>query len=265
MKVYATLWRVGFQDAIQYRAEGFIWFLFDVIPPLMMLAFWNTAYEATSSVAGYTLPAMLAYTIGVMVLRNLVSSHVEWDIDYCIRQGALSNYLVRPINVWVIWLLPDSAWRVWRTLMVSPLLVLAIVTLAPTLERPPTGTLELGALVLSLALAYLICFILKLCLGCSGFWLTDVGSVALLYEVLVYLFGGILIPLDLLPEIVQTIARLLPFQYIYSFPLSVLLGRTQGMSLLAGLLVQVVWLLALLALARGLWRAGLTRYEAVGG
>ncbi|MFN0072926.1 MAG: ABC transporter permease [Chloroflexota bacterium] len=265
MKLYATLWRIGIQDAIQYRIEGIIWFLFDVVPPIMMLFFWDVAYESSDVVAGYRLPEMLAYTLGVLVLRNLITVHVEWEIDYEVRQGTLSNYLVRPISPWTIWFFNQLGWRIWRTVLVSPILIVAVIVLAPSLEVPALGPVELVGFVTSLVLAYIVCFLFKLVLGFTAFWLTNIQAVISLSDVIVYLFGGILIPLELLPETLQSMALFLPLQSIFAFPLSVMLGRAQGLEMIHGLFGQVVWAVILSGLATLMWRAGLRHYEAVGG
>jgi ABC-2 type transport system permease protein len=265
MSLYLTLFRIGLQDAIQYRIEGIIWFLFDVLPPIMMLFFWNVAYQDNELVAGYRLPEMLAYTLGVMVLRNLVTVHVEWEIDYEVRQGTLSNYLVRPIHPWTIWFFNELGWRLWRTALVSPILVASVLILGPSLEIPALDATQLAGFVASLLLAYAVCFLFKLILGFTAFWLTNIQAVISLTDVAVYLFGGILIPLQLLPTVLQQMAIFVPLQSIFAFPLSVMLGRAQGMDLYMGLAGQVVWCVVLGLLARIIWSAGLSRYEAVGG
>jgi ABC-2 type transport system permease protein len=265
MNLYFTLFRIGLQDAIQYRIEGAIWFLFDVLPPVMMLFFWSVAYQDAQTVAGYRLPEMLAYTLGILVLRNLVTVHVEWEIDYEIRQGTLSNYLVRPIHPWTVWFFNQLGWRLWRTALVSPILILSVIVLAPSLELPALDSVQLTGFIASLLLAYAVCFLFKLVLGCTSFWLTNIQAVIGLSDVAVYLFGGILIPMELLPGFLQHMASLLPLQSIFAFPLSLMLGRAQGTEMYVGLGGQVVWCLVLGLLARIMWRAGLRRYEAVGG
>jgi viologen exporter family transport system permease protein len=265
MSLYLTLFRIGVQDAIQYRIEGVIWFLFDVIPPVMMLFFWTVAYQDAELVAGYRLPEMLAYTLGVLVLRNLVTVHAEWEVEYEVRQGTLSNYLVRPVSPWTIWFFNQLGWRLWRTALVSPILALAILVLAPSLELPSLDPVQTIMLLASLVLAYVVCFLFKLVLGFTAFWLTNIQAVISLSDVLVYLFGGILIPLQLLPSALQQFALFLPLQSMFAFPLSVLLGRAQGTDMFMGLAGQLVWCVVLWLLATIMWRFGLRRYEAVGG
>jgi ABC-2 type transport system permease protein len=61
------------------------------------------------------------------------------------------------------------------------------------------------------------------------------------------------------------VALWLPLQSIFAFPLSVMLGRAQGLDLYLGLAGQLTWCVVLGALAKVMWTFGLRRYEAVGG
>ena len=256
---------MSLQDALQYRAEAVIWFLFDVLPPIMMAFLWLAAYEGQASVAGYGLGEMLLYTLGVMVLRNVITTHAEWAIDFDIRQGVLSNNLVRPFNTWTLWFLLDTAWRGVRGLLVGPVVLGCLVWLLPYLEAPTVDWRRLPLLVVSLALAYLVCFFSKCCVGFMSFWLTDIFGVSGLWEIAAYIFGGMLVPLDLLPTPLRAVAAILPFQYIYYVPLSLMLGRLEGTELILALAVQLGWVAALALLAWAIWRRGLRRYEAFGG
>jgi ABC-2 type transport system permease protein len=261
---YSLLVSLAFQDALQYRAEGVIWFLFDLLPPLMMIFVWLTAYRDTDSVAGYSLGAMVGYYLGLVFLRNVVTSHPEWEIALAIRNGKLSTLLVKPIHPWGYWMVYDSAWGILRLLMVAPILLAALLLLGDQVRWPPLTPESVAALSLSLPLAYLLCYLVKLCVGLIGFWLLDINGLAGFTEVASYLLGGTIVPLELLPEPLRLVAGVLPFQYIYHFPLSVLLGRLQGEAIWNGLAIQLAWTLGFLLLARWLWYRGLRRYEAVG-
>ena len=124
---------------------------------------------------------------------------------------------------------------------------------------------RLPLLALSVALAYVVCFYLKLCLGFIGFWTNDIMGITTLYEVVANVLGGILIPIALLPEWLQVAARLLPIQAIYNVPLSIMLGKSEGADPWFGIALQLLWIVVLFALAKVLWRAGLRQYESVGG
>ena len=216
-------------------------------------------------VAGYAQGEMLAYTIGVMVLRGTVTLHVEWALDHEIRQGLLSVQLIRPFNYWAFLFADAIAWRFVRLLFTVPVLLAFLYWLGPELGDMSIPLERLPALAVSVALAYVVCFYLKLCLGFIGFWTNDIMGITTLYEVVASVLGGILIPIALLPDWLQVIAWLLPIQAIYSVPLTILLGKSEGADLGWGIALQLGWIIVLYALATVLWRAGLRQYESVGG
>jgi ABC-2 type transport system permease protein len=77
--------------------------------------------------------------------------------------------------------------------------------------------------------------------------------------------SGYLIPLDLFPEVVRAVALKLPFRFLLSFPVELMLGRpTHGdaLLLLAGQWAYVA--LAMIAV-HFFWRAGMRRFGAFGG
>jgi len=49
------------------------------------------------------------------------------------------------------------------------------------------------------------------------------------------------------------------------FPASVFLGKIQGQELVNGLILEFVWAVVFIVLARWLYRIGLRRYSAYGG
>jgi ABC-2 type transport system permease protein len=265
MRLYYALGRLALQEALQYRVEAAIWFLYDVGPPIMMACVWLVAYEGQALVAGYTLGEMLVYTVGVMVLRTLLTSHIEWGMDWEIRQGLLSTYLVRPFSVWGFWFMGEGAWKIVRGMLIVPVLLLCAIWLGPLLGTVQLSLEQLPLFALSLVLAYVVCFLMKLCIGFIGFWTNDISGPSTFYEVTAGILGGVLVPLALLPEPLQAAAPFLPIQAVYSVPMVLLLGKTDGGSPWNGLLLQVAWIGVLWLLGLVLWRAGLRRYESVGG
>jgi ABC-2 type transport system permease protein len=264
MRLYLTLFRISLQDATQYRVESVIWFLYETVPPLMMAAVWLAAYQDQTTVAGFSLAEMLAYTVGVMILRTLITVHLEHGIDYQIRQGDLSNHLVRPFNLWAYWIVDSIGWKMFRNALSIPVVLGCLYWFGPELGALRVPLERLPLLALSVALGAVVCYFLKLCLGFTSFWTNDIVGVATLYEIVANILGGMLIPIALLPDWLQVAARLLPIQAIYSVPLAVLLGKVDGPSAWYGILLQAGWVVVLWALALVLWRAGLRQYEAVG-
>lgn len=98
----------------------------------------------------------------------------------------------------------------------------------------------------------------------AAFWTTRVGAINQTYFVLMLFLSGQIAPLTLLPHPVQVVAAILPFRWVISFPVEVLLGQHTPVEALMGLGAQVAWLIIGIVLVRVVWRAGLRVYSAVG-
>jgi ABC-2 type transport system permease protein len=84
------------------------------------------------------------------------------------------------------------------------------------------------------------------------------------YDALFVLFGGLFVPLPLLPPLVQQIAQYLPFQLRIYFPIELALGRLPPDVIARDFALQVVWCLVAYALFHFVWRRGVKRFSAVG-
>jgi ABC-2 type transport system permease protein len=72
-------------------------------------------------------------------------------------------------------------------------------------------------------------------------------------------------PLAVLPIWAQQLANALPFRWMFSFPLELLLGRLSPLQAGQGFLMQAVWLAVAALLMRVIWRSAVRQYGAVGG
>ena len=79
------------------------------------------------------------------------------------------------------------------------------------------------------------------------------------------LFGGQLLPLQILPAWLQTLAGVLPFSLLFSFPMEILLDRATTEMILSGLARQAAWLVVFSLIVRLAWQKGLLAYEGYGG
>jgi ABC-2 type transport system permease protein len=102
-------------------------------------------------------------------------------------------------------------------------------------------------------------------LGMLCFWTTRGAAIFDLYMAAELLLSGRLVPMPLMPDWVQEIARFLPFQWAFYFPIESLVGDLSNEELLKGLGAQLLWILIGLAIFRIAWRYAIRRYSAVGG
>ena len=101
-------------------------------------------------------------------------------------------------------------------------------------------------------------------LALAAFWTTRVNALNQMYFVALLFLCGRMAPLELMPDWVQTLASLLPFRWMVSFPVELFLGRLTVDQALNGFAAQGVWLLLGWGLLGLIWASGVKRYSAVG-
>jgi ABC-2 type transport system permease protein len=260
--VYRQQFRTTFASFVQYRASIFIWTIDRILEPLIYLVVWSAVARARSGdVGGFDTGAFAAYFIVMMLVSQATYTWVMYEYEYKIRHGSLSFALLRPIHP----IHTDLVDNISSKLITFPLMLAAAAALVLLFKPSFSPPLWAAALfVPALILAFAVKFVVEWTLALSAFWTTRVSAVNQGYFVAALFLSGQMAPLSLLPQSLQVAASLLPFRWMISFPVELLLGRLDLTQAVVGLAAQAVWLALGLALLRTVWRAGVRVYSAVG-
>lgn len=256
-----TMLRVGFAEAVAYRAEFIVWIL-TTNTPLVMLLVWSTVAkeEPLGRMGGEELGA---YFLAVMIVRLLTSSWVVWDLVYEIRQGEISMRLLRPIHPFVSYAAENVAALPMRGFVSLPIAGVALLWLgAGQLTSDPLGW---AMIPVAIAGAWLITFFLMAAIGSLGLLWESSLSIYQVWLGAYFVLSGYTIPLELFPPWLGSIIEWLPFRFLLSFPVEVMLGLVGREAMMWGLLVQWGYVAASLVVALWIWKVGLRRYAAYGG
>ena len=229
-----------------------------VVIVLTMGSLWRAAAEAAGgTLVGYDAAALVWYMVASEAAVAGVLSRLIERIGDDVAAGAVAAEMLRPASVVGLRIageLGRGLPRVGVALLVGGAVALAI-------GAPPPGAgalaLALPALVLSLG----VNLALQHAVAACAFWLRDARSGWYVYQKLVFIVGGMIIPLEVLPDGLASVARLLPFAAIAYVPARLASGHVEP-GLLAG---QVAWLVVLAVAAVAAFGAGERRLQAVGG
>src|SRR5690606_26061448 len=150
-----------------------------------------------------------------------------------------------------------------RALMAFPVAVAALIWLGS--EQIVSDPLVWLIVPFIIAGAWLITFFTMAAIGSLGFLWESTLSVYQVWLGLYFVFSGYTVPLELFPSALGAVIDWLPFRFLLSFPVDVILGLLDRSELLVALPVQWSYVIAVGILARWIWRAGLRRYSAFGG
>lgn len=260
IRALPTLLSIGVAETVAYRAEFLVWILTTTQPLIMMSLFTSVAREGTFQ--GFSADAFVAYYMSTLIVRQLTGNWVAWQMMEEIRMGTMAMRLLRPIHPVFTYISSHLAAIPFRSLVALPL---AAILLASSggheLARDP---LQLAMLPVSIGLAWLLTFAILFAVGALAFFMTQTMAIANLYFGLYALLSGYLLPLSVMPN-VAAVAAWLPFRYTLDVPVAIMTQTLPHAALFGLLARQAAWVAIIGAVALAVWRAGVRRFESVGG
>lgn len=267
MRKYWHVIKIGFANTLVYRFNFFIRAAFGLVPLLATIYLWRTVYhgQTSSNVAGYTLSGMISYYLLVTLVDTFTAvNEDDWQIAADIKDGNISQFLLKPINYLTYRLCLFFSGKIIFTAASLLPVGIFIFWLRKYFVVPPDAT-ALACSVLSVLLTGLLQFLMSYTMALTAFWLLEVSTLIFIIFAFEYIAGGHLFPLNILPPAIEHALNFTPFPYLLFFPVSVYLGQARGSALWQGLATQAAWTFFFYLVARMVWSRGIRKYSAVGG
>ena len=263
INILKRLWQVNWAERWQYRANVLMYIFYWLVSPIIFLAVWTSIANANGDVKGLTANDFITYYMLLLIADQLTSNIVIYLFAYKIQDGTLSGELIKPIHpILTNTLMNDLASKMLNLLVLIPVwIVLAL------LFKPQFDSVSMNGILLSIPvilMGYMINFLISSTITALAFWTTRVYSVHEFYYALILLFAGQFVPLQLMPPVIQSIAKFLPFQLLMYLPIQTIQGKISMTDLMQGYISGVIWLIVSFLLFRLTWREGVKRFSAVG-
>jgi ABC-2 type transport system permease protein len=258
---YVAIARAAFWQRLSERAVliGRLSFYFIVL--LVFSCVWRVLLGAHPERAGGGRSAAdyvwyLALTEWIMLSQPAIYLEIESDV----RSGDIAYQLARPMSYVGGKLAEALGDLLLRLLLFAPF----GLGFARLLSGQWADPLSLACAALVGVLAAIVMQLTYASIGLSAFWLHDTTPVYLVWQKLIFVLGGLMVPLSLYPDWLQALARHLPFASFLYEPGRIVLEGSR--SVRPGLLLELLgWLaLAALVVAR-LERLGRRSIEVQGG
>jgi viologen exporter family transport system permease protein len=231
---------------------------FYLIILIVTSALWRAALDANhGELAGYDRVALFWYVAAAQAAQLGPRPRTIEEVGDEIGAGTVAVQMLRPVSVVGLRIASELGEAMLRVVVAF---VIAAAGMLVTVGAPHSTA---GAL-LSLPAALLGCTLSVTAQhACGGiaFWLLDARATWFLWSKLVFLLGGLLIPLELLPDGIGNVAKVLPWASMTWVPGRLASGDLDP--LLIGL--QLAWLLIAVVRAAGVFALGERRLQVVGG
>lgn len=176
---------------------------------LIFANLWKVA-AAKAGLVSFSPEQLLWYiAFNEWVLVSIPDTHEEMEED--LRSGRLAYLLPRPISYLGTTLAEASG------VLTANLLVLGLVTFSFTWWQVGALPFPLSGLIITVLfgfLAGLVAILFQMLIGLSAFWLQEVSPFFWIWEKLLFMLGGLMLPLTVYPQWMQTLADFTPFPAI---------------------------------------------------
>lgn len=247
---------------LAYRFNFFSWFAVEGLNVLVMCYIWLSVYSQGSAVGNYSLRGLISYFILSRIISMVVSDRSTSDtMQNDISQGRLTNYLLKPVIYPLSLYAKGLGETIASIILTIPVGLVFIYFLSDTINL---SIERVGLFIISLALSSVIGFFIWFIVGLLSFYMENIFGVQFMFWLVLSVFSGRTVPLDILPETIQHVADILPFKYLLFIPLQIINGTVTTTNALHGLLIALIWLLVLIIISQIIYRSGLKKYEGQG-
>jgi ABC-2 type transport system permease protein len=255
MKKYLAIFKINLLNSLAYPAEIVTRSSMILVFMVVFYQLWHVTYAASGLqvLNGLTLQNTMWYLLMAETIE-LGRPRMARVISQQVKDGSIAYLLNKPYDFLLYQLsigLGESLPRMGMLFILGGALVWAMAGPPPGLQNWPFAAIALSG-------AWLLHFCVNGLIGLAAFVTEEVTPFEWIYQKLVFILGGMLIPLDFYPAWLQSLAKFLPFAYMMYGParlfvlpdmhlfMQIILGQIFWLALLGGLLV--------LAFSRGMRR-----------
>ena len=227
---------ISFKNAFVYRASVIFSIIGSVFTMLISIALWTFVYKHDATKISY----MIAYVILSGIISLFYSGGMSDTIAGKVTSGAFAIDLIRPINY--------ISMHYFQLLggMCSSLImrgIPVIVAFMPLLivNASFNSFINIIYALVAILLGHILYIIIYSLIGFMAFSFLEILPFNRLMNDTIRFLSGSFIPLALFPGWLGRIASILPFQFMYSFPIQLIIGDESMESITQNFVILLLW------------------------
>ncbi|MGF7060431.1 ABC-2 type transport system permease protein [Brassicibacter mesophilus] len=254
MKAYYSLFKMRLLKGLQYRMAALAGVSTQFFWGFMYIMIFEAFYSSTSA----TQPISFRELIQVLWLQqSFLVLIMLWfrdnELFNHITSGNIAYELCRPTDLYNFWYAKLIAQRLSGALLrCFPILIVASLLPYPYKFSLPPSILSFILFFIALILGLILIVAISMLIYISVFYTMSPTGSLLVFGVFGEFFSGLIIPVPLMPHALKNIVYLLPFRYASDLPFRIYAGNIGIKEGIISIVVQILWILILIALGK-LW------------
>lgn len=259
MNKYISVLKIRVLEALQYRMDIIFQGIGSCIYTFALYHLWKAIY-LEQTIGTFTLLALTWYTLLGQAIRSAGGKPVK-EISKTIQDGTIVSFINKPLNY--LWLQAGTQMGKGLFKSISSILLGGIM-LTFLIGIIPLKLIFLVPVLIAITLGIFINFLIGFALSTSAFWIEDANPIHWVYDKTVFILGGFLFPLEILPGVLQSIASKLPTAFFIYYPAKLAVQFSWNL-FFHTIIGQAIYIILLIIIGQILLKKGLKNMSVNGG
>lgn len=263
MKGYLAIFKIRMRILLQYRAAAFAGVFTQLFWGMIFVMILRAFYTQVSDSIPLSLNQAITFVWLGQALLQLLPWSIDKEVEWQVKNGHVAYELIRPLHLYTLWFVKSLAMRLIPTAMRSfPIFAVGGWLLGLT---APISWEASVFFCLSVILAFFLSSAITTLVIISLFWTLSGEGVQRLLPHFAILFSGMIVPLPLFPNWMQTFLNIQPFRGIIDIPCRLYTGVIPSSDAFYYLGFQLGWAAILIAWGQLLMKKALKQFVIQGG
>lgn len=266
IRPYAALFRARARTLFSYRLAAVAGLMTQWAFGFILISVLYAFYESADAAQPMTFAQTVTYTWVGQAMLGMLPWNIDRDTGESIRTGAVAYDLARPLDMYAYWYVRAFAMRTAPTLLKAvPMFVIATFLMPKGLAMAWPGPTAMAAWLISVLGAVLLSAAITVLMQTTMFYTVTGDGVTRILPNVVIVLSGLVIPLPLFPDWMQTVLRYQPFSGVFSDPSLLFCGTLPAREIFRVFPLQLFWTAGFILIGRAILLRGLRKLTVAGG
>jgi ABC-2 type transport system permease protein len=265
MKRYVSFFKMRLIAGLQYRTAALAGLSTQLVWGTLEILLYRAFYLDHPDTFPMGMQALSSYIWLQQAFLTLFAAWMwETELFQSVQNGTVAYELLRPVDLYGMWMFRSLALRLSRCLLRAvPVILVASLIPSPYGLRITVAPQDFLLFLLSMTLMLWVVVAMGMLCYSLSFYLVDAKGLTTLISALTELLSGSVVPLPFFPEKLRSFAELGPFGAMQNVPLRIFGGDITNIPRAMGL--QLFWAALLTLTGYVLMQQGVRRTTIAGG
>lgn len=264
---YLSYFKTQIINGLQYKTAAFAGILTQIFWGMLNTLVFVAFYRNVSDNTEISLSQLITYIwLNQAFLALIYVRSKDDDILKSIKNGTVAYELCRPYNLYTWWYIKLLSKKYSAVILrFFPIIILGLLLPKPYNLCLPYSISSFVLFFISLILGSLILTSITMIIQSIAFFTNEGKGISDIIYLFADIFAGSIIPLPLMPKIVQSLGNFLPFRFIGDLAFRVYSGNISSNYACYSILIQIIWLFILIFVGQYIMKVALKKVCIQGG